>query len=202
MFISRFSKNFKGFIRPVFDRQDLEYTYINKYEREKIKRQLEIDFEGKCGYCGWPDNLSFDSASFHIDHFNPKVKDIPELDKYKEYVYCCPVCNTTKRDRIIRIDPTTDLYNTVYYRNSSGTILVYNVLEREIKEIACEVRKTIGLDKEIHKIGYMIVMLNDIKDYISNSQNFRLKHADLYISLDCILREMNRIYRRKTYHIR
>ena len=97
---------------------------------------IKKDFCGRCAYC----NLSDKSITtpFEIDHFIPKQvceKSRPELiTDYQNLVYSCKKCNVAKSNQfsgdIHSTNPTNELfydpvlvdYNTIFFRNTMGSI--------------------------------------------------------------------------------
>lgn len=103
----------------------------------KYKPYLKVDFSCRCAYC----NLSDESVTtyFEIDHYVPKdaFENIrPELlTFYKNLVYSCKKCNQAKSskfkgdvnsnplDNEFFYNPYIVDYNTIFYRDETGSIL-------------------------------------------------------------------------------
>lgn len=103
----------------------------------KYKTYLKKDFSCRCAYC----NLSDETVTtyFEIDHYIPKeaFKDKrPELlTLYDNLVYSCKKCNQSKSssfkgdvnssplDNELFYNPAIVDYNSIFYRDESGSIL-------------------------------------------------------------------------------
>ena len=59
------------------------------------RKDLEQDFNHRCGYCNDLDMPR--SSSFEIDHFVPKKLDNTKINDYSNLVYSCHSCNNAKR---------------------------------------------------------------------------------------------------------
>ena len=143
-----------------------ELKYSRKNDRPRLRELLAVDFHNRCGYCGWT-SINYDVSTFHIDHLLCKDK-YPHLeDSYENYVYSCPICNTTKGDVDIAelgidIDPTKELLKKCLYRNKYGAIVVNNDAPSEMKQKAYWIIEKIGLYKDLHKIDYVADALDKI----------------------------------------
>lgn len=100
------------------------------------KKYLCVDFHNRCGYCDALDKFLGGPNVFHVDHFVPK-KPFVELEKaYRNFVYCCPVCNGAKSNTWVGsspeenivgdkgfIDPCSTEYGDHLARNKNGEII-------------------------------------------------------------------------------
>ena len=103
----------------------------------KYKTYLKKDFSCRCAYCNLCDETV--TTYFEIDHYIPKeaFKDKrPELlTLYDNLVYSCKKCNQSKSssfegdvnssplDNEFFYNPAIIDYNTIFYRDESGSIL-------------------------------------------------------------------------------
>lgn len=109
-----------------------KFDDYHKYEPYLIK-----DFSSRCAYCNLCDKDI--SNSFEIDHYIPKKafkeKRNELLTLYDNLVYSCKKCNQTKSSKFngdvysnplnneLFYNPAVVDYNTIFYRNETGSIL-------------------------------------------------------------------------------
>ena len=111
--------------KPVRDYSGTSYKTYGKY-----KPFLRKNFNKRCGYCDGLDVYAGGSRGFQIDHFKPK-KTFPDLEtEYSNLVYSCPYCNRAKwdywRDNKGFVDPCSDSYSEILFRNEKGQIKYEN----------------------------------------------------------------------------
>lgn len=99
------------------------------------KKELQIDFNKRCGYCDSHQCFLDGLRSFQIDHFIPKSKFKEFENLYSNLVYSCPICNRAKsndwptedplifnKENIGYIDPCSEEYTNKFFRNKFGEI--------------------------------------------------------------------------------
>ena len=65
-----------------------------KANYKEYLKDLRIDFQDICGYCGKPTRVT--KQGFEIDHFVPKRIDKDRINDYTNLVYSCFQCNRKK----------------------------------------------------------------------------------------------------------
>ncbi|PFC67953.1 HNH endonuclease [Bacillus cereus] len=118
-------------------KRELEYDANSSYK--KYRDLLKEDFNGRCGYCDSYSGIV--KKDYHIDHFVPQklLEKFPThihlVNDYKNLIYSCPSCNRSKSNKwpsnhpdttVVDgngfVDPCTDEYDTLFYRNQDGAI--------------------------------------------------------------------------------
>lgn len=95
---------------------------------KSFKPYIAQDFNNRCGYCDSHDRFFGTSKNFQIDHFKPHSIAVftPLKHDYSNLVYSCQSCNRAKsnkwEDTNGFIDPCTDEYDDVIFRNDNGKI--------------------------------------------------------------------------------
>ena len=169
-------------MRKAFRDFKIERTCTKKFsDYHSYRRYLKTDFHSRCAYCNLLDSEI--TTPFEIDHFVPmaEFKNCwPELETtYKNLIYSCKKCNRAKSSQFkgdlskrcieneLFYDPEDNDYNTIFYRDDTGTICsddkkgrdMINRIElyRPIHNLAwvCELtNNTINkLNKQIMKVG-------------------------------------------------
>ncbi|WP_323611475.1 HNH endonuclease [Erysipelothrix enhydrae] len=175
-----------------------ELSYL--YNKKEIRHLLREDFGDRCLYCGW-DLFSYGGNYPHIEHLISQKSDEGKtlVDTYRNLVLSCSICNTTKRNN--EIDPNYFPYKKDYrkimYRTSFGAIVPNRDVTKEEQEAAQKIIKTIGLNKEIHKLDYVIDSLGIVKEKIKlahNGNKYDSKQLfDKYLEVDRVIDVLKRL---------
>jgi uncharacterized protein (TIGR02646 family) len=91
----------------------------------KYKKQLQEDFNQRCGYTDCPDFWFGGVTNFQIDHFKPKSKFPALTTHYPNLVYSCAFVNRAKSndfDEKMYLDPCEVDYNKHFSRDENGNI--------------------------------------------------------------------------------
>lgn len=75
----------------------------HKNNYRDYEKDLRIDFQDTCGYCGKIVEVS--KSDFEIDHFVPKSLAKSKINNYNNLVYSCKQCNRKKSNKW----PTQDI---------------------------------------------------------------------------------------------
>lgn len=75
----------------------------HKNNYRDYEKDLRIDFQDTCGYCGKIVKIS--KSDFEIDHFVPKSLAKSKINDYSNLVYSCKQCNRKKSNQW----PTQDI---------------------------------------------------------------------------------------------
>lgn len=137
---------------------------LTKYS--SYRKYLKEDFGERCGYCDRAE--SYSRGDFHIDHFAPQKPFKDLATSYNNLVYSCPICNSAKSNKWISnspdisvkgdegfLDPCSDKYEELFYRDSQGRIQAKTNLGNYIK-------KELKLYLDIHSISWTIERLENI----------------------------------------
>ena len=62
-----------------------------------FKPHLQKEFARTCVYCRQPDSVA-PGLNFTVDHYKPQSKFPEEATNYDNLYYCCPACNSRKKD--------------------------------------------------------------------------------------------------------
>ena len=159
------------------------------YKNPKTKLQLAKDFHHCCGYCGDAHHYTGGIKSYHIDHFAPKSKFKELTDYYGNFVYCCPYCNLSKKDKWIGktpsenivdgigfVDPCSLNYSDHLYRTEDGSITYSTTIGQYMYY-------ELKLYLERHRILYQLEELKDkinkIKQKIEINRDLGLDTREL-----------------------
>ncbi|MFA9492553.1 HNH endonuclease [Streptococcus sp. E17BB] len=160
-----YKTDYRAFIKLPVRRKNVTEKYSDFAQRVTLKNYLQEDFYHKCIYCGWSSS-KYGGEVFHIEHI--KSKDIyPELkDNYDNLALSCSICNTSKGKKEFpnELDPISEKFQSLFYRNKMGAIVVNNLLEEVDKELSSQCLDIIGLYKELYKLDYIYDSLELIKD--------------------------------------
>jgi hypothetical protein len=180
-------------LRDRSPKRTCEKVYVNY---RSYKKHLAQDFHNRCGYCDDFDGWIGGEATFHIDHFAPKSRFAVLENDYKNLVYACSFCNRFKSDDwpsndqtisyigdIGYVDPCSEKYVTLYYRDPFGNIKSNN-------ELAKYMHKKLQLFLARHRIIWNLTRIKNSLDAMKplldkhkhDVENFeRIK--DLYFNL-------------------
>src|SRR3954466_9576182 len=73
---------------------------------QSYKDWLRDEFVFRCVYCREREPWYSNKAVFSVDHVVPQSADPARVCDYKNLVYACTRCNSTRGDRAV-LDPTT-----------------------------------------------------------------------------------------------
>lgn len=154
------------------------------------RKTLKEDFKHRCGYCGSFDKIF--KRSFAIDHFIPQnpigfTHTLPPNDYYN-LVYSCGYCNGAKLNKwptkdikkpndgkVGFIDPTDPIYDSLFCRNSEGSIM----LVKSTHLLSIYLYKEIDLCNPVHSILWKIekldVSIDKLKELSRTSSDPQLK---------------------------
>ncbi|MBU0996916.1 MAG: HNH endonuclease [Firmicutes bacterium] len=194
-----FEKEFRGYSSNLPVRRSLDLHYSSSQAvRDRIHNELQLDFGCRCGYCGW-EHEGYGRERFHIDHLNPSLKSTAE-DGYSNYVFACPICNTTKGDRPLKIDPVVNEYSKLFERTSYGKIIIAKgVYGTDAMGMATQTMEILGLDKDIHGFDYLLMMLKNISSAIRKEGLSKTCSEDKD-SCDAIVMIFTKFLKRKTIY--
>lgn len=172
-----YKSDYRGYESKPIRRSGVTEKYSIKSHRLILKTYLEEDFQYKCVYCGW-NSEHYDSASFHIEHVKSRSENPSLEDDYNNLVLSCPICNTSKNKKQLpsELDPISNEFSELFYRNHRGAIVINNTLSSDKKILSNKYISTIGLSKELYKLDYVYSSLNKIKQnqLVSKSRNDNL----------------------------
>lgn len=160
-----YKKDYRAFDVLPKRRTGVTEKYSNPSQRTNLKNYLLQDFHQKCIYCGWSSS-QYGGEVFHIEHVKSR-KSYPKLeDDYNNLALSCSICNTTKNEMELPngLDPISQKFQSLFYRNKMGAIVVNNLLKEVDKELSSQCLDIIGLYKELYKLDYIYGSLELIKD--------------------------------------
>jgi hypothetical protein len=175
------------------------------------KKRLVDDFNHRCAYCDDHDHYSGGYNTYHVDHFAPKNK-FKELEfVYQNLMYCCPYCNSAKKDKWIGmnstasvinnegfVNPCTDEYAEHLFRDNEGNIKpkteIGEYMYRELKLYLCRHRIIYQLDK-IRLIKKKLKEIIDLKK--KKGENIK-KMESIYHELCVVFSEYYDVFFQET----
>lgn len=92
-------KKDKDVLSSFFPNRKNDYEYLNNNE-DMYKACFSKIFYSRCAYCGRHIDI-IGIEQFQIDHMIPKNKDGIKNNDIDNLAFCCPACNTEKRQSII-----------------------------------------------------------------------------------------------------
>ncbi|MBP3742935.1 MAG: HNH endonuclease [Treponema sp.] len=167
----------------------------------KYKPYLKNDFSCRCAYC----NLRDESVTTHfeIDHYIPKdafENTRPELlTLYDNLVYSCKKCNQAKSskfegevnsnplDNELFYNPAVVDYNTIFYRDESGSILSDDKKGRNMI-------KLLKLYRPINNLAWICEKLYDCRLQIEEKMTDLDTGSNEYKSLNEIKHKLVELY--------
>lgn len=140
-----------------------------KLNYNNARKQLAEDFNNRCGYCD--DSAQIACCSFHIDHFAPR-KFEHLVNDYNNFVYSCPYCNMSKKDKWVSdsadisvigdvgfVDPCDDSYNELFERLDNGKI-------KPLTKLAEYIYLELKLYLKRHEVLYLMEEINTKCDLV------------------------------------
>ncbi|WP_128836223.1 HNH endonuclease signature motif containing protein [Streptococcus sp. DD11] len=162
-----YKNDYRGYTKLPRHRQGVTCKYSKYSERLLLKCFLKEDFYGQCIYCGWS-CLRYGAEYFHIEHILSQKKFPKEIDNYENLALACPVCNTSKHEKVLphKLNPLSVEFSRLFYRNKVGAIVPNNQLNLDDLKIAKSCISILGLSKELYKLDYIYSALSKIKEEI------------------------------------
>jgi hypothetical protein len=81
------------------------------YLSSNLKARLRVHFSYACAYCHSPEFLS--NAIFEFDHIVPEASG--GVSTFENLCFCCPKCNSYKREALEGLDPKTDKMTRLFH---------------------------------------------------------------------------------------
>ena len=181
-------------------------SYAPHLKYTTARPQLVIDFNNRCGYCD--DSAELACCSYHIDHFVPR-RFTHLLDDYSNFVYACPYCNISKKDKWISdssdvniiedkgfVDPCEPSYNDLFERTSDGKIV-------PLSKLGAYIHSELKLYLKRHEILYLLEEIDIKCDLIEKKiEEYSLKGKKteklekIHFELLKYFRDYHKIYRK------
>ncbi|MCW9046273.1 MAG: HNH endonuclease [Alphaproteobacteria bacterium] len=160
-----------------------------KNKHTGYKNDLQIDFNGRCGYCDGPDALLGGKASFQIDHFAPLDKFENLKLVYENLVYSCQICNRGKSNKWPSDNPNVSIENNEGFLHPCLDDFEEHIARCEIgaivpkSEVGRYIHQTMKLYLKRHQIIWMAEelrsLIQQIKPHIDQSTALKDKYHKL-----------------------
>src|SRR5947209_4558515 len=87
------------------------------------KPWLRDEFVFRCLYCLWRERWQPDGHhGFGVEHIQPQATQPAQSLDYGNLVYACNMCNSTRREVPLAIDPSTDSPGRLLQMLADGTV--------------------------------------------------------------------------------
>ena len=170
------------------------YAYLNNKANDADRKSFAKIFNDRCCYCGASFLFALNCLNIEIDHiFSKSVKpnSAEEINDLENLASSCHNCNSKKKAIVVNsyeaniINPYHNI-TKVFSRTSDLYIEIRD--EYKTNTFVLDFYNKLGLKKEIHRLFYICLVLNDLKK--KNTANDYL-YSRLSKAVDSINRAIN-----------